>query len=114
MKDQISRRYGNLDVEPVFDYAKVRSLSVTECFGLSRNQYRELMRCRKQGWISFYQADHLAAQLGVHPTQVWGDDWWRASAERELNVQAHLYDADEVARRREYNRRARARQATTS
>jgi hypothetical protein len=33
---------------------------------------------RKHG-IPFYQADEVACHIGVHPSHIWGKQWWQSS-----------------------------------
>ena len=33
--------------------------------------------------LNSYRADDLANRLGAHPSEVWGDDWWRYADEDE-------------------------------
>lgn len=40
-------------------------------------QQREYHRCKKRGYISRNMADQLATALGFHPSELWGDDWYR-------------------------------------
>lgn len=37
---------------------------------------RELVRASVTGEITIWMADRLACRLGLHPSLVWGDDWW--------------------------------------
>lgn len=36
---------------------------------------RQIDRWRKEG-LTYYHADLAAVRLGLHPSHIWGDDWW--------------------------------------
>lgn len=42
---------------------------------------RALLRARASGRITLTQADYLAVkELHVHPSAIYGDEWWEAAA----------------------------------
>ena len=43
--------------------------------GIDRAQ---LLRWRREGGITLDGADRIADALGLHPTELWGDDYWNA------------------------------------
>lgn len=55
-------------------------------FGSNRSLYvqagvaqRCCVRWASEG-IPIYKADQIANALGLHPAEIWHDDWWRATA----------------------------------
>lgn len=39
-------------------------------------QYRAWARAQRQGWMTEESADKLACHLGMHPAEIWGEQWW--------------------------------------
>lgn len=50
---------------------------VAEACGTTRNAVR---RWHENG-VHPVVADRVCARLGLHPADVWGDDWWRIARE---------------------------------
>ena len=51
------------------DWQFARSIGVT----------RDMMKgWRKNQGIRFYTADRVCTRLGIHPSYIWGDDYWNA------------------------------------
>ena len=45
-------------------------------------QQRAYHKGRADGSLTVKTADRLACDLGRHPAEIWGDDWWTATAEQ--------------------------------
>jgi hypothetical protein len=60
----------------LFD-AETSSTVVAEACGTTRNA----MRRWPENGINPVVADRICARLGLHPADVWGDDWWRIARE---------------------------------
>lgn len=44
---------------------------------------RTLCRARREGGITVWKADEWACRLGLHASNVWGDEWWAACADAD-------------------------------
>lgn len=71
--------------------------------GMTRNTlYKRLYE--PLGW---YTADRLAIALGLHPCEVWGDEWWQIAKVYDAAIdqsKAARNDRKRQARRRERDR----------
>lgn len=39
---------------------------------------RTVQRWRRGALLQVATADRVACELGMHPAEIWGDDWWQA------------------------------------
>lgn len=61
-------------------------VNLYESFGTNRPSERELadilgverqtLRRWKETGVPLLKADRLACKLGMHPAEIWGEDWW--------------------------------------
>lgn len=82
------RTQPHLPVGPLVDYVERVAIERAESVkgqisGVSAvlrpfgdNVYRAYWRAKRAGTITVWQADRLACALGVHPCELWGEDWW--------------------------------------
>jgi hypothetical protein len=42
---------------------------------LSKTKATELHRAQRKGYLGPWLADDLATSMGLHPSQIWGDEW---------------------------------------
>lgn len=54
--------------------------TVNEMARVMKTSPRNLHRWLKDGELSWWSADECATGLGVHPVEVWGDQWIEAVA----------------------------------
>ncbi len=47
-------------------------------FPRDSSQRRLFYEALRTGEVTFRQADLLANHLGMHPCEIWGEDWWAA------------------------------------
>lgn len=79
-KSQIYKRHHKvrrLPAEPLFSMFN-GELSDAQMAIALRSSRTRINRWRKNG-IPFYQADEVACQIGVHPSHIWGKQWWQSS-----------------------------------
>jgi hypothetical protein len=53
--------------------------AVTDMAALCETTSRSFHRYMTDESLPLYSADAAACALGLHPSLIWGDDWWRAS-----------------------------------
>jgi transcriptional regulator with XRE-family HTH domain len=65
-----------LPIKPLLDLTELLSPTDTASLcGVSRvTVYR--WRRGESASIAVHDADRIAIRLGMHPAQLWGDDWW--------------------------------------
>lgn len=59
--------------------------------------FSQVRRGHDTGHIQFHLADRWACRLGVHPSVIWGDEYWQVSEAIDVH-------ADEMLRRRQLRR----------
>jgi len=68
--------YQTFDPAPLL--ARYRGLTaprIAELLGVSTNTIHAWRSGRQQ--LKAAQADRLASAIGLHPSALWGDQWWR-------------------------------------
>ena len=67
--------------ERPFDFQRLEARAGLHLSALARALGRhrpQLYRWRAHG-LTVDQADGLALRLGLHPVEIWGEDWWRVT-----------------------------------
>ena len=64
-----------LDPGPLLDAVPGPPREKARVFGVTE---RTVCRWRHR-WFTIDEADEYAVAAGLHPAEVWGDDWWAAS-----------------------------------
>jgi hypothetical protein len=62
-----------IPIPPLREYLRKHGLSLAACWGRNHSFTRYATRASVSEWI----ADEMACSIGRHPTEIWGDDWWR-------------------------------------
>ena len=70
-------KFRRLPAEPLFSLFN-DELSDTQMAVALRSSRRNIIKWRKHG-IPFYSADEVACQIGVHPSYIWGNQWWQST-----------------------------------
>jgi hypothetical protein len=72
LRTLVDRRIAALGITRRGSVGALGSVTGTTCLN------RWAVACRK-GKLTVWAADELAISLGLHPAQVWGDDWFSAA-----------------------------------
>lgn len=71
-----------LPAEPLFtlfhDYPTNRQIA-----DALRKSSSTIQQWRKQG-IPIYQADEVACHIGLHPSHIWGEQWWNTAETKHI------------------------------
>jgi|688.fasta_scaffold155037_8 hypothetical protein len=79
-KSEIYKRHHKvrrLPAEPLFSMfnGELNDAQMAAALRLKRSR---IGYWRKYG-IPFYQADEVACHIGVHPSYIWGKQWWQST-----------------------------------
>lgn len=70
-----------LSIRPLVEYLKARDGAKYASVALTQAYYR----ARMSGTVTPDEADRLSISLAhVHPSVVWGEEWWSATSEEEI------------------------------
>lgn len=69
----IEPQRGMLAMAPALLWLSNRERTINS---LPKHIHRNLHRSRRRGGFTFNAADEFACALGVHPTAIWGPDWF--------------------------------------
>lgn len=66
-----------LPAEPLFTMfnGELSDVAMADALRKSRTT---IQQWRKQG-IPIYQADEVACRIGLHPSHIWGEQWWNTT-----------------------------------
>ena len=94
--DRLIAEHDNLAVDARVRGDNLPSLNeyLNRRLGVNR---RQVYRWRTAGRIGVVTADRVACRLGLHPCEVWGNDWWSIPPTKKdapaADDQADLFDA---------------------
>jgi hypothetical protein len=69
---------GRLPVQPLLTMFNA-DISDSQ-IGISLRKSRRTIQEWKAKGVPFYEADRVACHIGVHPSHIWGEQWWQSTS----------------------------------